>query len=72
MAEINKYIEKAVAVVGSQKLLADLCNVKQQTVSLWLKGVAYSAKHAYRIEKATNGLVTSSELCQALDELDRK
>ncbi|WP_439327873.1 transcriptional regulator [Lonepinella sp. BR2357] len=69
---MNDIIQKGVEICGSQIELAKACDVSHTAVRKWLNGGEYSAKYAYRIEKATNGLVTSSELCQALDELDRK
>ncbi len=56
-------IKKAIAIAKSQKKLAELCAVQQQTVSDWLRGKTNpSPKSAVRIEKATDGAVTRQEI----------
>ena len=56
-------IEKAIEVIGSQTLLADLLGVKQSHVWNWLrKHKRAPAKYIRQISKATNGAVTESDL----------
>jgi DNA-binding transcriptional regulator YdaS (Cro superfamily) len=54
-------LAKAIHYVGSQRLLAQACDVSQQTVSHWLK-VQIPAKYVIKIEKLTGGKVTRYEL----------
>ncbi|MCK3658532.1 hypothetical protein A4G18_07360 [Pasteurellaceae bacterium Pebbles2] len=66
---MNKVIQKGIEICGSQLELAKACDVSHTAVRKWLNGGEYSAKYAWRIEKATKGQVTTNELCQALDEI---
>ncbi|ELS7774915.1 helix-turn-helix domain-containing protein [Escherichia coli] len=53
---VNKSIELAIALMGSQQKLAAACGVKQPSVWAWLHGKKrVSAENAKRIEMATNG-----------------
>ncbi|MCQ8983113.1 transcriptional regulator [Escherichia albertii] len=55
---VNKSIELAIALMGSQQKLAAACGVKQPSVWAWLHGKKrVSAENAKRIEMATNGRV---------------
>lgn len=55
--------EKAIDLAGGQKQLADLCKVKQQSISKSLKLRKVSPLLAKKIEKAVNGEVKRIELC---------
>jgi|GEM_PF-2069363 len=54
-------LEKAIAILGTQKELAALCNVAQQQISKWLKNGVPPAR-VLMIERATNGAVTRYDL----------
>ncbi|EMV0769288.1 helix-turn-helix domain-containing protein [Salmonella enterica] len=55
---VNKTINLAIELVGSQQKLAAACGVKQPSVWAWLHGKKkVSAENAKRIELATNGHV---------------
>lgn len=64
---LNKKIEEAVKIVGTQAKLAEICGVSQNAVSLWLKGGGISAEYLLKIESATNGQVTIREICEELE-----
>lgn len=55
---VNKAIEMAITVLGSQQKLADACGVKQPSVWAWLHGKKKaSPENAKSIEVATEGRV---------------
>ncbi len=57
----RKALERAIAIVGSQKRLAQLCGVRQQAVQFWLK-LHLPAERVLQVERAANGIVTRHEL----------
>jgi DNA-binding transcriptional regulator YdaS (Cro superfamily) len=59
---ISTPVLKAIEVVGSQSELARLVGVSPQAVHAWTKGGAISALCASRIERATAGAITRSDL----------
>lgn len=50
---MNKKILKSIKIAGTQDKLAKKVEASQASIGLWLKGCEFSAKYAYRIEKAT-------------------
>lgn len=57
-------IQKLVDHFGDQTKTAKALGVSQATVSYWLAGInSITAKHAFRAEEVTGGLVTARELC---------
>lgn len=65
----NKAIQKAVAIAGSQKKLADLCGVSQPTVWRWLHGGGIDVSFIKKVVKATNGKVKAQDIDPELAEL---
>ncbi|WP_075290723.1 transcriptional regulator [Histophilus somni] len=65
---MNKNIEKAISICGSQENLAKACGVTQMAISKWLYGGGINAKYISLISKATGGQVTESELLKSLSE----
>lgn len=61
------YIEKAISLIGTQARLAEICKVKQASVSKWKAKGAAPAEHAIAIEKATDGEVTCEQLCPSAE-----
>lgn len=59
---MNKAIQEAIDIVGSQKKLAELCGVAQPTVWRWLHGGGIDAKYVIKIVKASGGKVTAKEI----------
>lgn len=60
---VNEAIKAAIDIVGSQQKLAEACKVKQPSVWAWLHGKKkVSAENAIRIERATNGRISASEI----------
>ena len=59
---MNRHIEKAIAVVGTQSELARLAGVSQTAVNKWLHGGRLSAESALAVERATSGKVTRHRL----------
>lgn len=67
---VNKAINSAIEIVGSQQKLADACEVSQPTVWAWLHGKKKaSAKNAIRIEKATSGEIQAYQIRPDLPEV---
>lgn len=67
---VNKAINSAIEIVGSQQKLADACEVSQPTVWSWLHGrKKASAQNAVRIEKATGGKIQAYQIRPDLSEL---
>lgn len=59
----NKVIERAVAIVGGQTVLARLCGTVQQNVWDWIhKRKKVPAEWVLPIERATKGAVTRYEI----------
>lgn len=58
-----KFLLRAIDLVGSQTELADMLGVRQQTISYWIyHSQQVPPKHVLKIEKATKGNVTRSQL----------
>lgn len=67
---VNKAIESAIKIAGSQQKLADACGVSQPTVWAWLHGEKKpSAMSAKRIEIATAEEVKAHMLRPDLTDL---
>lgn len=57
-------VQKMVEHFGDQTKTAKALGVSQATVSYWLAGIhTMTAKHAFKAEELTGGLVTARELC---------
>lgn len=65
MSAIRRAIEKA----GSQDELARRINVSQGLISQWVNGAKIETRHFPKIEQATGGEVTSTDLLA--DELQK-
>ncbi|HHQ6246029.1 YdaS family helix-turn-helix protein [Haemophilus influenzae] len=63
---MNESIKTVVEIIGTQKALAEACNVSQMTVSYWLKGGGISGKYIPLIAKASNGKVTETDILRSL------
>lgn len=59
---INKAIETAIDIAGSQQKLADLCGVSQPTVWRWLHGGGIDVRYVHPIITATNGKVVAQDI----------
>ena len=67
---VNKAINAAIEIVGSQQKLAEACGVKQPSVWAWLHGKKkVSAENAKRIELATEGNVPAYQIRPDLSDL---
>ncbi|HAX8532352.1 TPA: helix-turn-helix domain-containing protein [Escherichia coli] len=66
---MNKTIQKAIDIAGSQKKLADLCGVAQPTVWRWLHGGGIDARYVMKIVSATNGKIKAAEIRPDLAQL---
>ena len=66
---MNLVIQKALGIVGSQKRLADLCDVSQPAVHKWLNGGAVSPEKVSAIVNATGGQIKAYEIRPDLPEL---
>jgi len=55
-------IEKAIAIVGSQKALAEKIGVSQQAVGKWVASGEVPLKRLAAIERATDNKVTRYDL----------
>ena len=62
-------LKRAIVLCHSQKRLADLCRVKQQTISKALQSGKVSIPLALYIHKATKGRVDRIVLCPELRRL---
>lgn len=66
----NKYIEKAISIVGSQQLLAKKCRRAQPTICDWLYGKSkVPVECVLRIVSATAGTVKAHEIRPDLPDL---
>lgn len=59
---MDAHIAKALSVFGGQQAMATACGVTQAAVSKWVRGHRISAENAIAIERATNRVVTRSDL----------
>lgn len=66
---MNLVIHRVLQIVGSQKRLADICDVSQPAVHKWLNGGAVSPEKVNAIVKATNGEIKAHEIRPDLPEL---
>lgn len=66
---MNKYIQKAIEILGSQAALARACGVTQPAVFRWLNGRRVKADHVMSIVKATSGHVKPHEIRPDLPDL---
>lgn len=66
---MNRLVEKAISICGSQNKLATLCEVKQSSVNKWLHGEGIKGCHISPIVRATNGQITHQEICDELERL---
>jgi DNA-binding transcriptional regulator YdaS (Cro superfamily) len=63
MTPSQSAIQKAVEVLGGRRELCAASGISEQAVSFWLAGSRQiSAEYAIRVEEATGGRVTRSEL----------
>ena len=63
MIKTQKFIRRAVEIVGSQQRLAEACGVRQQHVWDWMhRDKRLPAERAIQIERATAGRVTLHQL----------
>ncbi|MCQ9124735.1 YdaS family helix-turn-helix protein [Rodentibacter caecimuris] len=65
---MNKAIEKAISICGTQQALAEKCGVNQSSVSFWLNGGGITGKSIKRIVAATNNQVNESEIIAGISE----
>lgn len=63
---MNKTIQQAISICGSQQELARLCKVSQASVCKWLNGGGINAKYISLIAKATKNKVTEKQILQSL------
>ncbi|HIC6752420.1 TPA: transcriptional regulator [Salmonella enterica subsp. enterica] len=66
---MNKVIQRALEIVGSQKRLADICGVSQPAVHKWLNGGSVSPEKVTAIVKATGGEIKAHEIRPDLPDL---
>jgi len=66
---MNLVIQKALKIVGSQKRLAEICEVSQPAVHKWLNGGFVSPEKVNAIVKATNGEIQAYQIRPDLPEL---
>lgn len=67
---MNPIIKTAIDIVGSQKKLADACDVSQQAVYKWLHNKAkVSPEHVGSIVSATDGVVKAYQIRPDLPKL---
>lgn len=60
---MNEIIEKAITHLGTQEKLAHACGVSQAAIHKWLRGKSHpSAINAKKIEMATNGVISRSDI----------
>lgn len=70
---MNKVIQRALEIVGSQKRLADICGVSQPAVHKWLNGGSVSPEKVTAIVRAADddgyvdagGYVRTTEMAKA-------
>lgn len=63
---MNKAIQEAIGIAGSQQKLACMVGIKQSTVSKWLRGSEIKSKYLKKIELATNGKISISDILKSL------
>lgn len=66
---MNKVIQRALRIVGSQKRLAEICGVSQPAVHKWLNGGSVSPEKVTAIVNATGGEVKAHEIRPDLPDL---
>ena len=66
---MNKVIQRALKIVGSQKRLAEICGVSQPAVHKWLNGGSVSAEKVTAIVNATGGEIKAHEIRPDLPDL---
>lgn len=67
---VNQAIKRAIDIMGSQKKLAEACEVKQPSVWAWLHGKKkVSPENAKCIEVATGGEVLAHQVRPDLTKL---
>lgn len=59
---MNLVIQRALSIVGSQKKLAEACDVSQPAVHKWLNGGKVSPEKVQAIVNATDGIVKAHEI----------
>lgn len=62
MNNVNKAIDKAVAIVGSKSELANRLNITRQAVHNWYLTSKVPVERCIDIEELTNGAVTCEQL----------
>lgn len=67
---MNRVIEKAISIAGSQSELAKRIGVGQSTVSKWLKGAEISSRYISAITTATNDQISQAEILSSLERQD--
>lgn len=65
-------LRRAVAIVGNQTKLAEICGVAPSAVQQWVAANIVPARRALQIEAATGGQVTRHELRPDLYPEDRE
>jgi DNA-binding transcriptional regulator YdaS (Cro superfamily) len=71
MTKLNRHIQKAVKICGSQSKLAKACGVSQTAVWNWLHGSRISPENAIAVEMATVGQVPRDVLRGDVFGVDR-
>lgn len=66
---MNKVIQRALKIVGSQKRLAEVCGVSQPAVHKWLNGGFVSPEKVTAIVNATGGKIKAHEIRPDLPDL---
>ncbi|EAS0547141.1 transcriptional regulator [Salmonella enterica] len=64
---MNKVIQKAITIAGSQEELARLVGVNQSAVHKWLYGGGIRSQYIASISRATKGVITTSEILASMD-----
>lgn len=64
----NEALDKAVSIIGSMQLVAELCDVTKGAVGQWkLEGRSVPAEHCPKLERATNRAVQCEQLNPDVD-----
>ncbi|MBN3057957.1 MULTISPECIES: transcriptional regulator [Pectobacterium] len=63
---MNIIIQKAIAMVGSQKELAEKVGVDQSAVSKWLRGGGIRSQYIPKISLATNGEISAEDILSSI------
>lgn len=66
---MNKVIQRALEIVGSQKRLADIAALARQWLRKWLYGGSVSPKKVTAIVNATGGEIKAHEIRPDLPDL---